>query len=135
MSSISTRYAPIHCSHIPPFPNRIPNVDGKTYLPKFKYQKSDDASLHLVKFHMYIHKLGVEFHEDSLIKMFMASLEGNVQSRYERFPSGSLYSLEDFHTICHEHFKEQYPSLFLVEYCCMHVKGFIQNFENVYGDD
>ena len=63
---------------------------------------------------MHIHKLGVEFHKYSLMKMFMTSLEGNARSWYEWFPAGSLYSLEDFHTLFHEHFKDQYPSLLLV---------------------
>ena len=80
MSSITTRYAPMHCSHILGFPNRIPNVDWKTYFPKFKDQMSDGAVFHLVKFHMHIHKLGVELHQDSLMKMFMISLEGNAWS-------------------------------------------------------
>ena len=96
----------MHRSHILGLPNRIPNVDWQTYLPKFKDQKSDDAALHLVRFHMHIHKLRVEFHEDSLMKMLMASLEGNAWSLYERLPYGSLYSLEYFHTVFHEHFKD-----------------------------
>ena len=110
-------------------------MDWQACLTKFKNQKSDDVALHLVKFHMHIHKLGVELHGDSLMKMFMVSLEGNARSWYERFPLDSLYSLKYFHTVFHEHFKDQYPSLPLVEYCCMHVKGFIQNLDNVYGDD
>ena len=62
---------------------------------------------------MHIHKLGVKLHEDSLMKMFMTSLEGNARSWYEGLPTGSLYSLREFHTIFHEHFKDQYPSLLL----------------------
>ena len=74
-------------------------------------------------------------HEDYLMKMFMASLEGNARSWYERFPSDSLYSLKYFHTVFHEHFTDQYPSLLLVQDCCMHVKGFIEILENMYGYD
>ena len=74
-------------------------------------------------------------HEDSLMNMFMVSLEGNARSWYEGLPSESLYSLKDFHTVFYEHFKEQYPSLLLVQDCCMHVKGFIENLENLYGND
>ena len=36
MSSLSARYAPMNRAHIPGFPNRIPNVDWKTYLQKSK---------------------------------------------------------------------------------------------------
>ena len=102
---------------------------------KFKNQRSDDAPLHLVRFHMHICKLGVELHDYSLMKMFMVSLEGNVRSWYDGLPSGSLCSLTDFHIVFHEHFKDQYPSLLLVQYCCMHVKGFIEDLENMYGND
>ena len=73
------------------FPNRIPHVYWKTYLPKFKYQKGDDDVLHLVIFYKHIYKLGVELHEDSLMKMFMVSLKGNAKSWYEEFPAGSLF--------------------------------------------
>ena len=135
MSSISTRYAPTNPAHILGFLNRITNVDWQTCLPKFKNQKSDDVVLHLVRFHMHICKLGGELHEDSLMKMFMASLEGNACSWYERLPSESLYSLKYSHAVFHEHFKDQYPSLILVQDCCMHVKGFIEDLENMYGSD
>ena len=62
---------------------------------------------------MHIHKLGVKLHEYSLMKMFMTSLEGNARSWYEGLSAGSLYSLRDFHTVFHEHFKDQYPSFLL----------------------
>ena len=55
------------------------------------------------------------------MKIFMVSLEGNARSWYEGFLAESLYSLRDFHTVFHEHFKDQYPSLLLVQDCCMHV--------------
>ena len=84
--------------HIPGFPNRIPNLDCQTCLLKFKNQKNDDVSLHLVRFHMHVYKLGVVLHEDYLMKMFMASLEGNARSWYDWLPLESLYSLKDFHT-------------------------------------
>jgi hypothetical protein len=69
------RYAPINLSHIPRFPNHIPQIDWKKYLPKLKYGKGNDASLHLIRFHMHICKLEVKFHEDCLMKMFMDTLE------------------------------------------------------------
>ena len=77
-------------AHIPGFPNRIPNIYWQAYLPRFKYQNGDDAALHLFRFHNHIHKLGVELHEDSLMQMFMVSLEGNLRSSYEGFLAGSL---------------------------------------------
>ena len=74
MGSIAVIYAPMNHAHIPSFPNQIPNIDWQAYLPRFKDQKGDDATLHLFRFHKHIHKLGVELHEDSLMKMFMVSL-------------------------------------------------------------
>ena len=71
-----TRYVPMNNLHIPHFPNQMPCIDCKTYLPKFKNEEGDDVVVHLIKIHMHIHKLGVEFKEDLLIKMFMATLEG-----------------------------------------------------------
>ena len=121
-------------AHIPSFSNRIPRVEWQTYHPRFRDQKGDDVSLHLVRFHKHIYKLGVELHEDSLMKMFMVSLEGNARSWYEGFPAENLYSLRDFHTLFHEHFKYQYLSLLLVQDCCMHDKGFIEQLKNMYGD-
>ena len=122
-------------AHIPGFPNRIPPVDWQTYLPKFKDQKGDDAAIHLFRFHKHIHKLGVGWHEDSLMKIFMISLEGNARSWYEGFPAGSLSSLKDFHTTFHEHFKDQYPSLLLLQDCCTYDKDFIENLTDIDGDD
>ena len=112
-------------AHIPSFLNRIPNVDWKTCLPNVKNQKSDDVSLHLVRFHIHIHKLGVKLHENYLLKIFMVSLEGDARSWYEGLPLESLCSLTIFHTLFHEHFKDQYPSLLLAQDCYLHVKGFI----------
>jgi hypothetical protein len=135
MDSQYTRYAPMNRSHIPGFPNRLPRIDWKTYLPKFKDEEGDDASLHLIKFHMHVHKLKVKFHEYCLMKMFMATLEGKARSWYEKLPAASLYSLKDFHTIFFENYRKYYPSLLLVQNCCEHFESFIQFMEDVYDDD
>ena len=100
----------MNLDHIPSFPNLIPKIDWLTYLPRFKDQKNDNAGIHLFIFHKHVHKLGLELHEDYLMKMFMASLEENARSWYEGLPSRSLSSLKDFHSTFHEHFKDQYPS-------------------------
>ena len=96
MDSISRRYAPINGAHIPSFPNRIPCTDWETRLQNFKGQDKEDASLHLVKFNLHIHRIKIEFLEDCLMKMFMATLEEKVRSWYEILPSTTLYSLKDF---------------------------------------
>lgn len=56
----------------------MPCVDWQPYLPKFKDEKGDDATLHLVKFLMYARKLSVQFLEDYIMKMFMETLEGKM---------------------------------------------------------
>ena len=131
MSSMVVRYSPKKRAHIPSFPNQIPKVDQQTGLPNFKDQKNDDAALHLVRFHMHIHKLGVKLYEDSLMKMFMATLEGDVRSWYDGLPSVSLPSLKYFHTVFHEHFN----SLLSIQDWCTHNKEFIENVKDTCGDE
>ena len=135
MRSIAVRYAPMNRAHILGFPNQIPNLYWQAYLPRFKDQRGDDAALHLARFHKHIYRMGVELHEDTLMKMFMVSLKGNAKSWYQVFPSRNLYSVKYFHRIFHEHFKYQYPSLLLIQDCCTHDKGFIENLKYIYGDD
>ena len=78
MDSTTQWYASMNQYHIPSFPNRIPSIDWKTRLPKFKGQDGEDASLHLVKFPFHIHILKTKFLEDFLMKIFMATLEEMV---------------------------------------------------------
>ena len=136
MDSQSARYDPMNRAHILDFPNRIPCIDWKTSFPKFKDEEGDDASLHLIKFHMHSHKLNVEWYEDCLMKMFMATLEGNARSWYESLLASSLYSLEYFHLTFYENYKESHSCLSLFENCCqVNFENFIQHMENDYGDE
>ena len=72
-------YAPMNITHIPGFPNKIPKVNWLKYLPSFRDEKDDDDAMHLIKFHRHIHRLGLKFPEDCLMKMFMASLEDDAR--------------------------------------------------------
>lgn len=99
---------------IPGFPNCMPSVDCKTYFPKFRDQKGRDVAIQLVKFHMHVRRLKVQFHEDFLMKMFKATLEEKVRYWYEILPNGCLYSLRYFHVVSYERYKENHPSLLLV---------------------
>jgi len=92
MDSQSARYAPMNGAHITGFPNQMYHTDWQTYLPKFRDDKGDDVALHLVKFHMHVCKIRVQFHEDCLMKMSMATLEGKTKQWYENLPFASLYS-------------------------------------------
>jgi hypothetical protein len=131
----SARYAPMNRSHIPGFPNRIPHIDWQKYFPKFKDGKGNDVALHLIRFHMHICKLGVEFHEDCLMKMFMATLEGKARLWYEGLKPGSLYSLKYFHITFFKHYGESNPSFLVFEDCCEFCEHFIKYLENVFGDE
>ena len=57
-------------SQIPGFPNPMPYVDWFTHLPIFRDGKKDDIDLNLVKFHVNLCRLRVEFPEDFLMKVF-----------------------------------------------------------------
>ena len=125
MHSQSARYAPMNLSHIPRFLNHLPCIDWQKHLPKFKHEKGYDDALHLVKFHMHIHKLRIEFLEDCLMNMFMETLEERERFWYERLPPASLYFLEDLYSVFCKNYKERYPSIVLVENLC-------ENFDNIF---
>ena len=112
----------------------MPKVDWKKNSPMFKNVKGNDVALHLVIFHMHVHRLKIDFPEDYLMKIFMATLEDEARSWYEILPPSCIYCLKDFHTIFFERYKESCPSLILVQNCCKNVDRFIENIENFYGD-
>ena len=111
IARINPRYDPMNRSHIPSFPNPMPKVEWLTDLPIFKDENKDNVALHLVRFHMDVHSLKVQFPEDCLMKMFMAILGGKAWSWYESLPNGSLYSLVDFHVVFYEMYGGCHPSL------------------------
>lgn len=65
----------MHHIYILGFPNSMPGVSWKTYLPTFKDKKGDGVDLHMIRFHMHIHKFKVKFHEDFIMNMLMVCLE------------------------------------------------------------
>ena len=99
MERIARRYAPMSRDHIPGFPNKMPKVDQLQNFPMFRNVEGNDAALHLVKFHIHVHKLKIDFPEYYLMKMFMATLEDEARSWYEILPPGCIYCLKYFHTI------------------------------------
>jgi len=135
MDQIARRYAPLSRDHIPGFPNKIPKVDWSRNLPTFKDDGRKDAALHLVRFHMHIRKLKVDFPEDCLMKIFLATLEDEAQSWYESSPPACIYCLKDFHAMFIERYKDSYPSLNLVQDCCKNAYSFIESLEKFYEDD
>ena len=79
---------------------------------------------------MHVHRLNIDFPEDRLMNLFMATLENEARSWYESLPPACIYCLKDFHTILFERYKESCPSLILVQSYCEHVNSFIENLEN-----
>ena len=111
MGSISrrnARYAPMDHSQIPGFPNPMPHVNWKTHLPKFRDEKGNNAALHLIKFYKHVCRLEVQFHEDSLMNMFMETLEDNARSWYEGLQPCSLCSLKYFYSVFCGNYKENH---------------------------
>lgn len=84
---------------------------------------------------MHVHKLRISFHEDCLMKMFMATLEETPPFWYEILPPPCIYSLKDFHSVFFEKYREAYPSLLLIEDFCDHFDNFIQDLESSYDDE
>ena len=101
----------------------------------FRNVEGNDVALHLVKFHIHVHKLKINFPEDYLMKMFMATLEDKARSWYESLPPASIYCLKDFHTMFFERYRASCLSLMLVQNCCEHISNFIKDLENFYGDN
>ena len=52
------------------------------------------------------------------MKMFMETLEEKARLWYEGFPPASLYSLKDFYSSLCENYKEDHPSIELIENFC-----------------
>jgi hypothetical protein len=73
------RFAPLNLSTIPGFPNPVLSFsECADFLPLFSRKDEDNHAQHLVKFHQCIDKLDV-YHEDSLMKMFVYSLDGDAR--------------------------------------------------------
>ena len=75
----------------------MPHVDWLTCFLEFRDEEGDNATLHLLTFHMHVHKMKIWFLEDFLMKMFMASLEGKSRKWYEDLRPRILSCLKDFH--------------------------------------
>ena len=101
----------------------MPRVNWKTHMPKFRDEKGDNVALHLIKFYMHVCRLEVQFHEDSLMKMFMETLEDNARSWYEGLQLGSLCSLKDFYSVFCGNYKESHSAIVLIEKLCGNFKN------------
>ena len=61
------------------------------------------------------------------MKMFMATLEERARLWYERFPTATIYSLEDLYSMFCNKYKESYPSTVLVENFCENLDNIFQH--------
>ena len=129
------RYAPMSREHIPGFPHKIPtDVNWFEDLPVFRDENIDNPFLHLIKFHMHVCSLKVEWHEDCLMKMFMGTLEEEAREWYENLEPRTLFSLKDFHKVFCKRYIGHCPSLSLAENCCDHSKNLIQHLVSIEED-
>ena len=117
--------------HIPGFPHKMPEINSMKNLPILQDEKIDDPLLHLIKFHIHIWRLKVEWHEDCLMEMFMATLEGKAREWYEWLEPGILFSLKDFHKVFYKQYIGYCPSLSLAENCCDQSEDLIQHLVNI----
>jgi hypothetical protein len=104
--------------HIPGFLNQIPCIYWQIDLPRFRDEKDDNASIHLIIFHIHMHRLGLNLPKDCLMNMFIKTLEDDVRSWYEELPTASLCSLKYFHVAFCDNYKQHYLSLLLIEKLC-----------------
>jgi hypothetical protein len=102
---LARRFSPFDFSVVPGYPNPVPHVDEwQGRLPKFKEGTDDNPAEHLLEFHELMHQLNIS-HEDVLMNMFMYSLEGDARDWYRSLPLSSISSLQEFHTVFHDHCK------------------------------
>jgi len=60
------------------FPNKMPKVNWQRNFPMFKDVKGYDVALHLVRFHIHMRRLKIDFPEYCLMNIIMAILEGEA---------------------------------------------------------
>ena len=82
----------------------MPQVLWDDNLPVFQGEKFDNSVLHLIKFHIHVWRLKVEWHEYFLMKIFMLTLEGKARDWYEWLKSSSLFYLKDLEYVFHENY-------------------------------
>ena len=108
----------------------------------FQDENIDDPLLHIIKFHIHSWRLKGDWHMDFLMRLFIATLEGQVREWYEALKPTSLFSLKYFHKVFYEHYKENFPSLSLAENCydqaedlIHYLKNIDEDFENWHPED
>ena len=74
--------------------------------------------MHLIKFHRHIHRLGLKFPKDCLMKMFMEYLDDNARLWYEGLPTSRIYSLKYFYIIFFNNYKHHHLVLLLIDFFC-----------------
>jgi len=69
------------------------------------------------------------------MKICMDTLEGKARLWYKCLKLSSLYSFKDFHITFFKYYRESNPSFLVFEDCCEFCEDFIQNLENIFGDE
>jgi len=137
---VARRFAPLNFSDIPGFPNSVPTMDvWGDCLPRFRENKEDNPSDHLIKFHQCMVQLNIQ-HEDVLMKMFMYSLEKDARDWYFSLPAVNISSLKEFHTCFRKRCKYLYPAELFLKDCCeqadvYHTISDLKNYDDEYSQE
>lgn len=79
---LALRFALLNFLVVPGFPNPSPSfADYANFFSIFYGNKGDSPAQHLMKFHWCIKRLNID-HEDSLMKLFVYSLNGDARRSY-----------------------------------------------------
>jgi hypothetical protein len=115
---LAQRFSFCDFSKIVGFPNPLPSRDEwESSLPKFQGEEWEVPAEHLLKFHVFIHRLHI-VHEDVQIKIFKYSLQGIAHDWCRSLPIASINSLTGFHAAFNSFCKDYFSAEYLYENCC-----------------
>lgn len=122
---LAQRFSPLNFLAIPGFPNPSPSFTNCAYFhPIFCGDVGDNPTQHLIQFHWCIDRLNI-YHEDSLMKLFVYSLNGDARKWYQSLSTASISSLQDFHAAFLRYCRRFYPSEVLLKGFCDKFKSHI----------
>jgi hypothetical protein len=91
---LARRFSPFNFQQFSWLSKSMPHVDEwQECLPKFKEDKDDSPTEHLLEFHEHMHQMNIH-HEDVLMKLFMYTLEGDAHEWYWSLSPSSISFLE-----------------------------------------
>jgi hypothetical protein len=115
---LAQRFSFCDFSKIVGFPNPLPSRDEwEISLPNFQGEEWEVPAEHLLKFHVFIHRLHI-VHEYVQINIFKYSLQGIAHDWCRSLPIASIISLIGFHAAFNSFCKDYFLAEYLYENCC-----------------